>query len=280
MGVEEAALARFARSLVSKRRAEFERVVPLTRKVCPDIGQRYGRWLELHPALPLDHVLEPGQAEALRALAALTRELAEDESLVPYAADLFRFEVLRACSQRDGERRELVTSFALSDVVADLERGLLLTEARARRETHRFSFQGVEPAPVKRLEISAHFVGAGIGYRARYRAELLALETAPSVLEIVPDHFFAAPAEIEALAARFALVFHDVGLSLATIDRRDERARRRLRRLRDLVDRARPLVFSDHLALTRSQRVDLGHLCPVWMTRRVLGELVDAVSFV
>ncbi|HVJ16265.1 MAG TPA: DUF692 family protein [Polyangiaceae bacterium] len=280
LAIEEAALERYAGSLVGKRRGELERVVPLTRRVCPDLGARYVRWLAEHPAAPRDDVLAPGEAEALRALPELAAELEADESLVAYAAELLRFEVLRTCSRRDGERRELVTGIALSQVLADLERGLVPTEAAPHAETHRFSFPRTEGSAAGLRESTRHFVGAGIGYRARYREGLLSGDGVPQVLELVPDHFFARPEAIGALAERFSLVFHDVGLSLGTLDRRDEVVRARLRRLRTLVERARPLVFSDHLALTRSSRVDLGHLCPLWMTRAVLSEVVDAARFV
>jgi uncharacterized protein len=281
LGLEERALERYAASLLAKRKGELERVVPLTLKVCPDLGRRYARFLASRPAPPRDDVLAPGEAEALRVLPALARELEDDELLAPYTADVLRFEVLRACSRRDGEERELVTDCALSAVLADLERGLLPTEAAPGRERHRFRFERrATVAPSELTSREPGFVGTGIGYRGRYRSELLGPQPGPAVLEIVPDHFFGAPEAIDALAQRYALVFHDVGLSLGTLDRRDERVRSRLRRLRALLERARPLAFSDHLALTRSGRVDLGHLCPLWQTRRVLDELVTNVRFV
>lgn len=273
-------LERYAASLVAKRRGELERVVPLTRRVVPDVGVRYARWLAAHPAPPRDDVLGPGEAEALRALPALARELETDESLVAYAADLFRFEVLRACSRRDGEPRALVTRFALSVLLPELERGVLPTEAPELAETHRFAFEHRGEARRPPVVVDEHFVGAGIGYRGRYRAELLASNDGPSLLEIMPDHFFARPEELDALAARFPLVFHDVGLSLGSLDRADGLLRARLRRVRALVERARPLLFSEHLALTRSRQVDLGHLCPLVYTRALLDRVVDAACFV
>lgn len=118
------------------------------------------------------------------------------------------------------------------------------------------------------------FLGAGIGYRRAHRAALLAGQ-GPRVLELMPDHFFADPAGIEALADRHAIVFHDVGLSLGTAGD-GSWARPRLARLRELVLRARPLLFSEHLALTRdAQGVELGHLAPLWRSAAQLQVLVD-----
>jgi uncharacterized protein (UPF0276 family) len=113
----------------------------------------------------------------------------------------------------------------------------------------------------------------GVGWR-RPLAEGLAADP-PEVLEVVPDHFFASPSEIEALADLCPLVLHDVGSSVAT----EERDPQRLARLRDLVSRCRPILFSDHLALTRSPSgVDLGHLAPIWRTRAQLDVVVDRVK--
>ncbi len=119
-------------------------------------------------------------------------------------------------------------------------------------------------------------IGAGIGYRHAHRDALLAYP--PVVLEVMPDHFFADPDAIAPIAARHPIVMHDVGLSIATAGD-TSLARARLRRIRDLVDRARPALFSDHLAITRSPSgIDLGHLAPVWLVPEVLDLVCDRVS--
>jgi uncharacterized protein (UPF0276 family) len=121
---------------------------------------------------------------------------------------------------------------------------------------------------------------ASIGYQAawheRLLSETLSPEERPDALQIVPDHFFARPAALEALADRYPLLLHDVGCSLASGGPDPQH----LRRLQDLVRRARPLGFSDHLSLTRSPsgQIDLGHLCPCWYTEQTLQEVVDGVK--
>lgn len=107
----------------------------------------------------------------------------------------------------------------------------------------------------------------GIGYRRAHRAALLGPAPGPEVLEIVPEHFFAEPGGLDALAERYPLVFHSVGLSVGTavVDPTgDAVTRAHLERIRALAHRARPLYFSDHLAFTRAPGGrDLGHLCPL-----------------
>ena len=128
----------------------------------------------------------------------------------------------------------------------------------------------------------AGFLGAGIGYRREHRDALLAAtaEEAPAVLEVMPDHCFADPESIDALAARYPIVFHDVGLSLGTAGDPGP-GKARLRRIAALAARARPVLFGEHLALTRSPSgIDLGHLAPLWLTHELLELLVARVSAV
>jgi uncharacterized protein (UPF0276 family) len=113
----------------------------------------------------------------------------------------------------------------------------------------------------------SEFLGAGVGYRRAHRAALLGPGPSPDVLEVMPEHFFAHPEEMDALAERYPLIFHCVGLSIGTaVDdlRGDEVTRAQLKRLRALVRRVKPLFVSDHLAFTRAPNgLDLGHLCPL-----------------
>jgi uncharacterized protein (UPF0276 family) len=98
----------------------------------------------------------------------------------------------------------------------------------------------------------------------------------------MPEHFFAAPGDLDALAERYPLVFHSVSLSLGTAypgGRPDRAAFAREERIRALVERARPRWVSDHLAITRSPAgVDLGHLCPVPCTRAAVRVLTERVA--
>ena len=127
------------------------------------------------------------------------------------------------------------------------------------------------------MKAPAGYLGAGVSYLGKHRCQLLTGQ-APPVLEVVPDHFFGEPEGILELAQRAQLVFHDVGLSLGSQGGLDAHAHRRLRRLRGLCDVAKPALFSDHLAATRtSSGLELGHLFPIRYTRRTLRDFADGV---
>jgi len=119
--------------------------------------------------------------------------------------------------------------------------------------------------------------GAGFAYRRRYHQTLVDSPSVP-VLEIMPDHFFADPESLDAIAERYTLVFHDVASSVVTDGTSDFEVAR-LRRIRELVRQAKPIIFTDHLALTRAPNgLDLGHLAPVWYTKAALAQTVARVQ--
>jgi uncharacterized protein (UPF0276 family) len=118
---------------------------------------------------------------------------------------------------------------------------------------------------------------AGISYRHAHRDALLAGAPRPIVLEVVPDHFFADPDALAPLAERYPIVFHDTAMSLATAGD-SSIAKARLARIAALAKIARPILFGDHLAMTRAPSgVDLGHLAPVWLVPEVLALVCDRV---
>ncbi len=121
------------------------------------------------------------------------------------------------------------------------------------------------------------FAGAGIGYRRQYRDELLSEtnDPKPSVLEVIPGHFFSNPEALAPLAGRYKLVFHEINLSPGTKGQQDKMI---LDRVRDLMRFGRPILFTDHLALTRSpDGLDIGHLAPVWFTHEILNIVAERV---
>jgi uncharacterized protein (UPF0276 family) len=127
--------------------------------------------------------------------------------------------------------------------------------------------------------INKGWVGAGIAYRHRYRAGLLAFAQndphRPRALEVMAEHFYTNPDALCALGEAFPLVFHDVGLSAGTVDRDD---RGDLGRIKALCDLTKPLMFTEHASLSCSpEGLSLGHLAPLWFTDEALCLLVDKV---
>ena len=134
------ALDRYGRSLIAKRWGEVARVVPLVQRVAPNLGDHYRAWACVTPARVTAMTLSPGVGEALRALGAVRAALGHPAE-ASYAADLWSFEVLRAASRGDGEPRTLSSRFAIHEVAAEVERGLLPidpaptpTEVRCERD--------------------------------------------------------------------------------------------------------------------------------------------------
>jgi hypothetical protein len=90
----------------------------------------------------------------------------------------------------------------------------------------------------------------------------------------MPEHVFADPAEVDALAARYPIVLHAVGLSIGTAfagGAPDAAAAAHVDRVREVARRARPAYVSDHVAIVRSPGgLDVGHLLPVPYTEESL----------
>lgn len=131
------ALERYASSLEAKRWGEVARVVPRTLKISRSLPRRYRAWLGAHPAPLTDHVQSPGVAEALRALSAMRRALADDGEAV-YAADLFAYETCAAASRTDGVARTLASRFALHAIAHDLDAGVIPMDPDPTPHAYRF----------------------------------------------------------------------------------------------------------------------------------------------
>lgn len=124
-GVSGSALSRFAESLLTKRVRQLATAVPLTLRVCPSLPQRYRRWLAVNPAPRGLTVLPPGLAEALRAVAALRKEIDDDAAEAGYAGDLLTFEVCGSSSRLDACERDMHSRYRIDVMVDPLRKGLL-----------------------------------------------------------------------------------------------------------------------------------------------------------
>jgi uncharacterized protein (UPF0276 family) len=118
-------------------------------------------------------------------------------------------------------------------------------------------------------------LGAGLGYRAPFRADLFAHRDNVDFLEIIADHYFDAPREkrdeLDLLANNFTLIPHGLDLSLGSAEGLDGA---HLDHLAALIERLDPPWWSEHLAFTRAGGVRIGHLACLPYTR----EAVDAVA--
>lgn len=115
----------------------------------------------------------------------------------------------------------------------------------------------------------------GLGYRGALAAFIDGHRTQLDFLEITAEHFFDAPEQAEHLRRRYPLAVHGLGLSLGTPGPLDGAY---LERFMNVCKHAKPVWISDHLAFTRSEDIDLGHLNPIALTHDALDLVSDHVA--
>ncbi len=115
----------------------------------------------------------------------------------------------------------------------------------------------------------------GVGYRRELAGWIASSPPEVQCLEMTAEHFFDGGHDrLRALAGRYPLFVHGLGLSLGTPGPLD---RETLDDFTAVVEAAQPEWVSEHIALTRSAQVDLGHLNPVPPTADNLQLFVDHV---
>ena len=113
----------------------------------------------------------------------------------------------------------------------------------------------------------------GLGYRKELAAWIDSQPRNVDCLEITAEHFFHGGEEhLAALARKYPLFVHGLGLSLGTPGPLD---RQRLQQFARVTTIANPRWVSDHIAFTRTAEADLGHLNPVPPTREMLQIIAD-----
>lgn len=120
---------------------------------------------------------------------------------------------------------------------------------------------------------------AGLGLKAEHCDEIL--RTSPDVgfFEVHAENYMGAGGAphryLEAIAARYPLSLHGVGLSIGA-DRPLDRAH--LARLRALIDRYNPQSFSEHLAWSTHDAGFLNDLLPLPYTQQTLARVIAHVD--
>jgi uncharacterized protein len=122
-------------------------------------------------------------------------------------------------------------------------------------------------------------LGVGLGFRRELAREIMAHAGQIDFLEIISEHFLdPTPFDsrlLRELARQFPLIPHGLNLSPGTAEpvREDY-----LRRLAQLISRISPAWWSDHLAITRAGRIDIGHLSPLIETERSLDIVTENIA--
>lgn len=101
----------------------------------------------------------------------------------------------------------------------------------------------------------------GLGWRTELGPSILSNLDEIDVVEVIIDDYFNAPASqlraLRTLAGQVHVIYHGVGLGLATSLPVDQK---RIEKLARVLDRLAPDVWSEHLAFVRAGRIEIGHL--------------------
>ena len=122
-------------------------------------------------------------------------------------------------------------------------------------------------------------LGVGLGFRRPLAREIIAHAGEIDFLEIISEHYLSPTGfenrELQELGNRFQLIPHGLSLSPGTAEPVREDYVRAVGRL---VDRVQAPWWSDHLAMTRLGRIDIGHLAPITLTEEMLEIVCDNIK--
>jgi len=120
---------------------------------------------------------------------------------------------------------------------------------------------------------------AGLGFKLEHLDEALTAQNPGLWFEVHAENYMVDGGPrlraLVALAERFAISLHGVGLSLASVERPAEDHLRRLRALADLI---RPAAISDHLAWQKWEGAHHSDFLPFPRTRQALDITADNVA--
>ena len=121
-------------------------------------------------------------------------------------------------------------------------------------------------------------LGVGMGYRDPLRKEILQYTDGIDFLEITADNFLQSPNTrwvfLDALRSRYTLIPHGLNLSLGSAEGLN---REYLSELTELVQRVNPPWWSEHIAFTKAEGVEIGHLSPLPFNRASIDAFCDNV---
>ena len=119
----------------------------------------------------------------------------------------------------------------------------------------------------------------GVGYKPKHYAEILSGPGPVGWLELHAENYMGDGgrplAQLRALAERFPISVHGVGLSIGGEDRLDAA---HLRRLKHLLGWLNPASFSEHLAWSTHDSAFLNDLLPLPYTRDTLSRVVAHID--
>lgn len=122
-------------------------------------------------------------------------------------------------------------------------------------------------------------LGVGLGFREAIKEDILKAYKEIDFLELIPEHFLTSKttSQLEVLREKFPLVPHGVDLSIGSTASLDEVY---LSALEKHVGFINAPYWSEHLAFTKSEIHNIGHLSPIVRTRESLTLFVEKIKTV
>lgn len=124
------------------------------------------------------------------------------------------------------------------------------------------------------------YYGSGMGYRKQIKDKIIEAKEHIDCLEILTDQFIQSPQRISELAEmleHFPIIAHGVSLSIGSATPPEKAYLDSIKHICEIVDSP---YYSEHLCMTRSPGIDLGHLSPLWFNEDVLQQIIRNVNLV
>jgi len=121
------------------------------------------------------------------------------------------------------------------------------------------------------------FLGAGVSFREAWRWEVIRHRGELGAVECIPEDV-AGPAGMRDLSLvrdAVPVLLHGIGLSLGSAEGLDPERVRHTARVAEAVS---PPWFSEHIAFTRADGIEIGHLTPLPFTREAVATVARNVA--
>lgn len=122
-------------------------------------------------------------------------------------------------------------------------------------------------------------LGVGIGFRKALKQKIFTSHTQIDFLEIITEHYaqpsFGQLQELTRLNKIFPLIPHVLGSSLGNASGLNPQY---LKEIASVINAIKPLWWSDHIAITSTGNLDIGHLAPLPRTMEMVKIICENIS--
>lgn len=124
------------------------------------------------------------------------------------------------------------------------------------------------------MTVGTDALGVGLGLRREFRSKIAGERHRVDFLEVVTETCFdpRTASDVQSLRDIFPMVCHGINMSLGAADPLDEAY---LAKVYRVLGDVKPAWFSEHLAMTRVQGIDIGHLAPVSFSEETIATVVE-----